>query len=158
DAAGRSTPCRWNRAHRRRPSSPERQASVAIRNSGAIAVVEGVGDRACEYMTGGAVVVPGPVGRNFAAGMTGGVWYGLVGRQQLPARADQQQIAVEAPNAAEQKVLREILEAHERLTGSRVARAILRTDRLVGSFCKVSPVRPAPAVLVDLPEPVAVNQ
>jgi len=131
----------------------------AIRNSGATAVVEGAGDHACEYMTGGTVVVLGPVGRNFAAGMTGGVAYVLAGRHLLAARTHPQQLTIETPTAAEQIHLRELLEAHERLTGSRVARAMLRTERLLGSFCKVSPARTeAAAAAVDLSERVAVNQ
>ena len=56
----------------------------AVRNSGAIAVVEGVGDHGCEYMTGGRVVVLGPTGLNFAAGMSGGVAYVLDVRRRLP--------------------------------------------------------------------------
>jgi glutamate synthase (ferredoxin) len=131
----------------------------AIRNSGAIAVVEGVGDHACEYMTGGAVVVVGAIGRNFAAGMTGGVAYVLTARHQLAARTHPEQLAIDAPTAADQSFLREMLQAHERLTGSRAARAILRTDRLIASFSVVRPVRTA-AVSIELPtpEPVAVNQ
>jgi glutamate synthase domain-containing protein 2/glutamate synthase domain-containing protein 1/glutamate synthase domain-containing protein 3 len=130
----------------------------AIRNSGAIAVVEGVGDHACEYMTGGTVVVLGQVGHNFAAGMTGGVAYVMVARHQLVSRTHPQQLAIDAPTASEQHFLRELLEAHERLTGSRVARTILRSDRHIGSFCKVTPVRPDVAVAIELPEAVAVNQ
>src|SRR5207237_2836238 len=96
----------------------------AIRNSGAVAVVEGVGDHACEYMTGGAVVVLGRIGRNFAAGMTGGVAYVAMDRDSLAARVDPQQIAIDLPSADEQQLLREILLAHERPTGSRTARTI----------------------------------
>jgi len=129
----------------------------AIRNSGAVAVVEGVGDHACEYMTGGLVVVLGPVGRNFAAGMTGGVAYALAGRQLLAARTSPEQLAIEAPTAADQKILRELVEAHERLTGSRVARNILRNDRLLASFCKVTPVQPAASAAADGSEAVAAD-
>jgi glutamate synthase domain-containing protein 2/glutamate synthase domain-containing protein 1/glutamate synthase domain-containing protein 3 len=130
----------------------------AIRNSGAIAVVEGVGDHACEYMTGGTVVVLGQVGRNLGAGMTGGVVYLMVSRRQLVSRTHPQQLAIDVPTAVEQKFLRELLEAHERLTGSRVARTILRSQRHIGSFCKVTPVKPDVAVPIDLAEAVAVNQ
>src|SRR5262249_61465414 len=69
----------------------------AIRNSGAIAVVEGVGDHACEYMTGGTVVVLGPIGRNFAAGMTGGAAYVLTGRHLLATRTHPHQLVVDMP-------------------------------------------------------------
>jgi len=109
-------------------------------------------------MTGGTVVVLGPIGRNFAAGMTGGVAYVLIGRHQLAARTHPQQLVIDAPNAADQKLLRDLLEAHERFTGSRVARALLRTERLLGSLCKVTPVRVEAAEPVDLSEAVAVNQ
>jgi glutamate synthase domain-containing protein 2/glutamate synthase domain-containing protein 3 len=113
----------------------------AIRNSGATAVVEGVGDHACEYMTGGTIVVLGRVGKNFAAGMTGGVVYVCNGREALALRTHPQQLAVEAPTLAEQKILRELLETHERLTGSRVARALLRYDRNLAGFCRVTPIQ-----------------
>jgi glutamate synthase (ferredoxin) len=130
----------------------------AVRNSGAIAVVEGVGDHACEYMTGGAVVVLGPIGRNFAAGMTGGVAYVSVARQTLAARTHPQQLAIDTPSATDQKFLRELLEAHESLTGSRIARRILRHDRLLGGFCKVTPAQAAIVAPIVEAEPVAVNQ
>ena len=129
----------------------------AIRNSGATAVVEGVGDHACEYMTGGTVVVLGTVGQNFAAGMTGGVIYVAGNRETLAARTNPQQLSIEAPTAAEQKVLRELLEMHERLTGSRIARSLLRFDRHLAGFCRITPA--AAAVIAPLvetePEPVA---
>jgi glutamate synthase domain-containing protein 3 len=129
----------------------------AIRNSGATAVVEGVGDHACEYMTGGMVVVLGTVGENFAAGMTGGVIYVAGNRETLAARTNPQQLSIDAPTAAEQKVLRELLETHERLTGSRIARSLLRFDRHLAGFCRITPA--AAAVVAPLvetePEPVA---
>jgi glutamate synthase (ferredoxin) len=129
----------------------------AIRNSGATAVVEGVGDHACEYMTGGTVVVLGAVGQNFAAGMTGGVIYVAGNRETLAARTNPQQLDIEAPTAAEQKVLRELLETHERLTGSRIARSLLRFDRHLAGFCRITPAATAvSAPLVETePEPVA---
>jgi glutamate synthase (ferredoxin) len=115
----------------------------AIRNSGATAVVEGVGDHACEYMTGGTVVVLGTVGQNFAAGMTGGVIYVAGNRESFAARLNPQQLSIEAPTPAEQKLLRDLLETHERLTGSRVARSLLRFDRHLAGFCRVTPVTAA---------------
>ncbi|HMB81331.1 MAG TPA: hypothetical protein VKI43_14735, partial [Vicinamibacterales bacterium] len=117
----------------------------AIRNSGATAVVEGVGDHGCEYMTGGMVIVLGTVGQNFAAGMSGGVIYVAGSRETLAARTHPQQLAIDAPTLAEQKLLRELLETHERLTGSRIARSLLRFDRHLAGFCRMTP---APAVLV----------
>src|SRR5207237_10135689 len=68
----------------------------AVRNSGACAVVEGVGDHGCEYMTGGRVVVLGPTGRNFAAGMSGGIAYVLDEHGGFAARCNMQLVRVEA--------------------------------------------------------------
>ena len=110
----------------------------AIRNSGATAIVEGVGDHACEYMTGGTIVVLGSVGQNFAAGMTGGVIYVAGSRESLATRINPQQLAIEPPTAAEQKLLRDLLETHERLTGSRIARSLLRFDRHLAGFCRIT--------------------
>jgi glutamate synthase (ferredoxin) len=111
----------------------------AVRNSGATAVVEGVGDHACEYMTGGTVVILGPVGRNFAAGMTGGVAYVCDRKQTLAARTRVQDLTIAAMTASDQKTVRELLEAHERQTGSRLARSILRNDPDLTTFKRVAP-------------------
>ena len=112
----------------------------AVRNSGATAVVEGVGDHACEYMTGGIVVVLGSIGRNFGSGMTGGVAYVCDRRRTLVERSNPQHLAVEPLTASDQKVVRHLLETHERLTGSRLARAILRHDRGLTTFRRVGSV------------------
>jgi glutamate synthase domain-containing protein 2/glutamate synthase domain-containing protein 1/glutamate synthase domain-containing protein 3 len=120
----------------------------AVRNSGATAVVEGVGDHACEYMTGGIVVVLGSIGRNFGSGMTGGVAYVCDRRRTLVARTSPQHLAVEPLTAADQKVVRHLLETHERLTGSRLARAILRHDRSLTTFRRVASV----ALPVSVPQ------
>jgi glutamate synthase (ferredoxin) len=128
----------------------------AIRNSGVTAVVEGVGDHACEYMTGGTIIVLGTVGQNFAAGITGGVLYVAASREVLAARTHPQQIAIDAPTLAEQHLLRELLETHERLTGSRVARALLRYDRHLAGFCRITPASTVP--LEPLVETEAVAQ
>jgi glutamate synthase domain-containing protein 2/glutamate synthase domain-containing protein 3 len=127
----------------------------AVRNSGATAVVEGVGDHACEYMTAGLIVVLGGVGQNFAAGMTGGVIYVAGSRESLAARTNPQQLAIDAPTQAEQKQLRELLEMHERLTGSRVARSLLRFDRHLAGFCRVTPAAPEVVAPLNETEPVA---
>jgi glutamate synthase (NADPH/NADH) large chain len=110
----------------------------AVRNSGATAVVEGVGDHACEYMTGG-VVVLGPVGRNFAAGLAGGVVY-VWDPQRMPSVSAG--LAVDVPTASDSSVLRALVVAHASATGSRLARAILRRDRHLSGFHRVAP-RPA---------------
>jgi glutamate synthase (ferredoxin) len=117
-----------------------------VRNSGATAVVEGVGDHACEYMTGGVVVVLGSIGRNFGSGMTGGVAYVCDRKRTLVTRTNPQYLAVAPLTAADQKIVRQLLETHEHLTGSRLARAILRHDRGLTTFRRVaSAVAPATA-------------
>ncbi len=68
----------------------------AVRNSGATAVVEGVGDHGCEYMTGGVVVVPGPTGRNFAAAMSGGIAYVLDEKGDFERRVNLGMVELEA--------------------------------------------------------------
>jgi glutamate synthase domain-containing protein 3 len=110
----------------------------AVRNSGAVAVVEGVGDHGCEYMTGGVVVVLGGVGRNFASGMTGGVAFVCDRRQTLIDRVNPEHLALQPLTVAERKAVRELIEAHERATGSRLARAILRNDRELTTFKRVA--------------------
>ena len=94
----------------------------AVRNSGATAVVEGVGDHACEYMTGGRVVVLGEVGLNAGAGMSGGELYVLDAAGRLPLRLNTQLVVAERYAGEE---LRALLEAHVRHTGSARAVAIL---------------------------------
>src|SRR5207342_3011284 len=96
-----------------------------VRNSGVQTVVESVGDHGCEYMTGGTVVVLGPTGRNFAAGMSGGVAYVLDTKGDFSTRCNQQMVGLEkldGPN--ETKVLREIVEKHVKYTGSEHAQRI----------------------------------
>jgi glutamate synthase (NADPH) large chain len=113
----------------------------AVRNSGALAVVEGVGDHGCEYMTGGVVIVLGPTGRNFAAGMSGGIAYvydkerrfrercnvDLVDLEELDERDDDQQI-------------RELIAEHVARTGSMVGRNLMASwERSRERFVKVMP-------------------
>jgi glutamate synthase (NADPH/NADH) large chain/glutamate synthase (ferredoxin) len=113
----------------------------AVRNSGAEAVVEGVGDHGCEYMTGGLVVVLGPTGRNFAAGMSGGLAFVLDELGEFRAKVNvamlDQLEELTADDAAE---VRALVQEHLRRTGSPVARRVLeRFDELVPSFVKVFP-------------------
>jgi glutamate synthase domain-containing protein 2/glutamate synthase domain-containing protein 3 len=129
----------------------------AVRNSGATAVVEGAGDHACEYMTSGTVVILGPVGSNFAAGLTGGVAFVLDRKRTLAARVNPQLVSVDALVASDRKPLLELLEAHERLTGSRLARSILRNDPTLTAFVRVSPVT-VPAEQAAIAEVRAVNE
>jgi glutamate synthase (NADPH/NADH) large chain/glutamate synthase (ferredoxin) len=114
----------------------------AVRNSGAWAVVEGVGDHGCEYMTGGRVVVLGPTGRNFAAGMSGGIAYVLDERGELPARCNMGMVGFDEISQADATELRAMIEEHLRHTDSPVARDVLaRFEQLLaaGAFVKVMP-------------------
>jgi len=114
-----------------------------VRNSGVKAVVEGVGDHGCEYMTGGRAVILGRTGRNFAAGMSGGVAYvldatGDFGRR----RCNLEMVELEAVSTAEDRdELRAMIKNHERCTGSDVARRVLDDwDGMLAKFVKVMPV------------------
>jgi glutamate synthase (NADPH) large chain len=109
----------------------------AVRNSGACAVVEGVGDHGCEYMTGGTVVVLGPTGRNFAAGMSGGMAF--VWRLD-PARVNRELVDLHAVAGDEARVLRDLVERHHAETGSPVAAGLLASwAEAVGEFTAVVP-------------------
>jgi glutamate synthase (NADPH/NADH) large chain len=108
-----------------------------VRNSGATAVVEGTGDHGCEYMTGGTVVVLGPAGRNFAAGMSGGVAYLL---DPDPRRVNTEMVTLEPPGEDDAALLRGLLERYHAETGSPVAAALLaRWDAAIARFTKVMP-------------------
>jgi glutamate synthase (ferredoxin) len=114
----------------------------AVRNSGASAVVEGVGDHGCEYMTGGRVVVLGPTGRNFAAGMSGGVAYVLDDEARSFARRCNMEMVglgkLEDPE--EVAAVKGLVTRHAQLTGSKRAEEILSSwNQLVGSFVRVMP-------------------
>jgi glutamate synthase domain-containing protein 3 len=142
----------------------------AVRNSGAIAVVEGTGDHGCEYMTGGVVVVIGPTGRNFAAGMSGGVAYVLDEDQSFEQRCNLSMVDLEpvpAENSAMENTahqdgdleshglvdvmrdmtkfdaerLHQLIENHMHYTGSTRARMILENwQDYLPKFVKVMPV------------------
>ncbi|MDK9498395.1 glutamate synthase large subunit [Streptomyces katrae] len=109
-----------------------------VRNSGALVVSEGVGDHGCEYMTGGTAVVLGETGRNFAAGMSGGVAYviDLDPRQVNVGNAE----AVEAPSDADKQWLHDVVRRHEEETGSTVAAKLLADwDAAAARFSKIIP-------------------
>jgi glutamate synthase domain-containing protein 3 len=112
-----------------------------VRNSGVTAVVESVGDHGCEYMTGGRVAVLGPVGRNFAAGMSGGIAYVLDERGELPPMVNMGMVGigkVETPSDVAE--LRGLIEKHLSYTKSERARHILDNwDKMVPKFVKVLP-------------------
>jgi glutamate synthase domain-containing protein 3 len=113
----------------------------AVRNSGALAVVEGVGDHGCEYMTGGVVVVLGPTGRNFGAGMSGGISFvlDLWGRFHEACNTDMVDLEhVEDPDDI--SLVRRLLKHHSDWTGSTVARRVLDNwAEYVSRFVKVMP-------------------
>ncbi len=114
----------------------------AVRNSGAQTVVEGVGDHGCEYMTGGRVVVLGPTGRNFAAGMSGGIAYVYDPRDELLERCNMGMIDFDDVEEAEDVAeLRGLIEAHLHYTGSSLAERILTTwEMSLAHFVKVMPI------------------
>jgi glutamate synthase (NADPH/NADH) large chain len=97
----------------------------AVRNSGAVTVVEGVGDHGCEYMTGGAVVVLGPTGRNFAAGMSGGVAYVLDDERALSGRVSKAMVDLEAMGAEDDALVRALVEEHVAHTRSGRGKSVL---------------------------------
>ncbi|PVZ14196.1 glutamate synthase large subunit [Actinomycetospora cinnamomea] len=112
-----------------------------VRNSGAVAVVEGVGDHGCEYMTGGRAVILGPTGRNFAAGMSGGIAYVL---DLVEGRVNHQMVELEVLDAHDLDELRPLVEKHYAATDSAVAHDLLTDwDTGIGSaaarFTKVMP-------------------
>ncbi|WP_074346496.1 glutamate synthase large subunit [Mycobacteroides abscessus] len=112
----------------------------AVRNSGAAAVVEGVGDHGCEYMTGGTVVVLGPTGRNFAAGMSGGVAYVYDPDKRLMDNLNDEMVDLDALDPDDQQVLRSLIEKHVAATDSAVGQRILADwSGHSDSFVKVMP-------------------
>jgi glutamate synthase domain-containing protein 3 len=132
----------------------------AVRNSGAVAVVEGVGDHACEYMTAGTVVIIGPVGLNLGAGMTGGEVYVYDPAQSLSASLNGDFVQADVPDAGRLEEVRALLERHVRYTRSPLAAAVLDTwETASRAFTRVAPtteralVEPAdePAVSAGAP-------
>jgi glutamate synthase (NADPH/NADH) large chain len=108
-----------------------------VRNSGATAVAEGSGDHGCEYMTGGRVAVLGPVGRNFAAGMSGGVAYLL---DPDPRRVNTEMVDLEPLRPGDAEFLRDLIERHLQETGSAVADKLLASwDSSLPRFARVMP-------------------
>jgi glutamate synthase domain-containing protein 3 len=96
-----------------------------VRNSGAHAVVEGVGDHGCEYMTGGRVVVLGPTGVNFAAGMSGGIAWVLDDDGDFAGRCNQEMVDLEPPAEEDADELSDLLAEHHARTGSTTAKELL---------------------------------
>ncbi len=113
-----------------------------VRNSGASAVVEGVGDHGCEYMTGGVAVILGRTGRNFAAGMSGGTAFVLDEDARFGERCNLGMVELEAVEGdADTQLLRSLIEHHAAYTGSTVAERLLADwESAVTRFVKVMPV------------------
>jgi glutamate synthase (ferredoxin) len=112
-----------------------------VRNSGATAVVEGVGDHGCEYMTGGRVIVLGPTGRNFAAGMSGGIAYVYDSNGDFATRCNQEMVALlPLSDPKEIEFVRAEISEHVKMTESTYAEHILMNfDDMIGRFVKVLP-------------------
>jgi glutamate synthase domain-containing protein 3 len=111
-----------------------------VRNSGVTAVVEGVGDHGCEYMTGGRVVVLGPTGRNFAAGMSGGIAYVYDPQNRFADDVNYEMVEIEELDSSDVDWLHDVVEQHRDLTGSEVARRLVDAwSAEVSNFRKVMP-------------------
>jgi glutamate synthase (NADPH) large chain len=113
----------------------------AVRNSGANAVIEGVGDHGCEYMTGGRVVVLGETGRNFAAGMSGGIAYVLDPHQRFERNCNMEMVELERLDDADEiEQVRKMIQSHVQYTGSTVGKRVLDNwAQNVAHFVKVMP-------------------
>ncbi len=113
----------------------------SVRNSGANTVVEGVGDHGCEYMTGGIVLVLGETGRNFAAGMSGGIAYVLDEKQTFAPRCNMGSVLLETLTEEDKTTIHELLIMHRHLTGSYKAGELLQAwHEVVVPFVKVMPI------------------
>ena len=112
----------------------------AVRNSGANAVVEGIGDHGCEYMTGGHVVVLGGTGRNFAAGMSGGIAYLYDVNERISTKCNMEMIDLDNPTEEDVALIKHMIQQHYNYTNSTVARFILDDfDNQKAHFVKVFP-------------------
>jgi len=112
-----------------------------VRNSGAKAVVEGVGDHGCEYMTGGVAVILGETGRNFAAGMSGGIAYVLDESGKFPRQVNKEMVELESLSAADEKEILHLVGRHAQYTASQRAEYVLENwDEVKAKFVKVMPV------------------
>ena len=112
----------------------------AVRNSGANVVVEGIGDHGCEYMTGGRVVILGDTGRNFAAGMSGGIAYIYDVKGHLANNSNKEMIDLDPVNETDAKELYAMIAQHYQYTGSTVAKFVLDDfDNQLKNFVKVFP-------------------
>ena len=125
----------------------------AVRNSGATAVVEGVGHHGCEYMTNGTVVVLGTTGLNFAAGMTGGVVFAYDPDHVLESRLNSELVAMGGLSDDDEAAVMQLVTEHHAATGSRLARRLLDSwPEAVTAFCRVSPN----TTTAVMPRPIAI--
>jgi glutamate synthase (ferredoxin) len=112
-----------------------------IRNSGLNAVVEGVGDHGCEYMTGGRVVILGKTGRNFAAGMSGGVAYCLDLNNDFRKKCNMEMVELQKIDTADAEIIKNLLANHYKYTRSLKAKEVLRAfNKYLNTFVKVMPL------------------
>ena len=131
-----------------------------VRNSGAHAVVEGVGDHGCEYMTGGRAIILGQTGRNFAAGMSGGIAYVLDETDQFPTLVNREMVDLEKPSDDDLDYVQTMIRRHVDYTGSgRGQRVLDLWDKLAGRIIKVMPTdyKRALAELAKNNEAIATN-
>lgn len=111
-----------------------------VRNSGAKVVVEGVGDHGCEYMTGGLAIILGRTGRNFAAGMSGGIAYIYDVDGDFDSKCNKEMVGLEKPDQEDAEMLKAFIEKHLSVTNSGVANTILSNfDEEISKFVKVIP-------------------
>ncbi len=111
-----------------------------VRNSGVRVVVEGIGDHGCEYMTGGAAVILGPTGRNFAAGMSGGVAYIYDHNNSFTPKCNMELVEIEELDDEDDKILHYLIDKHYKLTGSTIAEKIINNwDSEIKKMLKVMP-------------------
>jgi glutamate synthase (NADPH/NADH) large chain len=112
----------------------------AVRNSGAKAVIEGIGDHGCEYMTGGIIAILGRTGRNFGAGMSGGVAFVYAPDKTFQSRCNMEMILLEPLQIDDQNMLKNLIDNHAKYTGSTVAINMLKTwPSTTNDFIKVMP-------------------
>jgi glutamate synthase (NADPH) large chain len=112
-----------------------------VRNSGANTVVEGVGDHGCEYMTGGRAIILGPTGRNFAAGMSGGIAYVYDTQGTFAGQCNTEMVVLEGCEEEDTLFIKDMLQKHEKYTGSTVAKFILSDlESEITRFVKVFPI------------------
>ena len=112
----------------------------AVRNSGVKAVVEGVGDHGCEYMTGGTVVVLGDTGRNFAAGMSGGIAYVFDPKKTFEQNVNMEMVIIDEKSEEDEQLLRSMILDHLTHTGSEIAALLIKNwEKVFDQFVKVMP-------------------